>query len=362
MRAVRPDASLTPVVPLEDTWTIDDLGLDIDVDEDDDDLEFQQTGDYPQIPSFVYRADGQQFGPWTFAHLVEAIATGTVQRGDRVDYIGMGLVAIEDITDLSRLLPKGSVIPTQPDGGSGATFEANLAETTMLDVLAHVLATKQSGEMIVQRPASAGVEAQKKDVFFLRGRLHHIASTNASELLGEFLVRRGKLTRAELDMALAVLPRYAGRIGDTLIGLGLIDGVEIFRSIREQGRERMTDLFEWREGLVAFFADAEIPAVDFPLDLDLPLLMLAGMEASHPGDLPMQFLEARLDHIVVPNPRPNLGTLQWPPVVAAVLHAVQRPIALREVLGQTVRPGGATGADVARSLELLLAMDLVRWQ
>lgn len=372
MRAVRAIPEPPPPAPSEQALSLDldddsfDTGprIPVDIVEDDDESEFhyQETGDYPQIPSFVHRADGTRFGPWTFAHLVEAIATGTVTRGDRVDYMGMGLRAIEEIPDLSRLLPKGSVSPSQSDGAALVpTFEANLAETTMLDVLAHVLTTRQSGQMVVRRPASPTVEAQQKDVFFLRGRLHHIASTNASELLGEFLVRHGKVTRPELDMALAMLPRYAGRMGDTLVGLGLIDGVEMFRAIREQGRERMTDLFDWREGLVAFYADAEIPAVDFPLDLDLPPLMVAGMETSHPGDLPMQFLEPRLDTVVVPNPRPNLVPVAWPPTVAAVLTAVQHAMTLREVLSRAVTPGVVSGADVARSLEVLLAMDLVRW-
>ena len=371
MRAVKPvtstpDRSLTPVIPIEAVRlaaaaTADD---EIDVDVSDSEAQFLRTGDYPQVPSFVHRADGKQFGPLTFAHLVEAIATGAVRRGDRVDYIGMGPKVIEEIVDLARLLPKGSVPPASADtvGAATGAFEADLSQTSMLDVLAHVLATGQSGEMVVEREAHDGAGGQRKDVFFLRGRLHHVASTNASELLGEFLVRRGSLAREELDLALAVLPRYGGRIGDTLIGMGLVDGVEIFRAIREQGKERMTDLFQWSDGKVVFYADAEIPEVDFPLDLDLPALMLAGMEASHPGDLPLQFLERRLDHVVVPHPNPGAPAVSWPPVVAAILTAVPGPTPLRAVLSATAKDGVGTGADVARGLEILLAMDLVRWQ
>jgi serine/threonine-protein kinase len=369
MRAVRIDSSQTPVVTLPAVPDppgrppglapasggppgLDARALDIDFDNDPQ----EDTGVYPLLESVVECKNGDRLGPWPFARLVEAIATGAVRRGDLVDYVGMGPRPVEDIPDLARLLPAPSdVAGPQPQ----ASYVADLAETTMLDVLAYVLGARQSGRMIVFRE---GADPQPREFFFLRGRLHHVASSNAGELLGEFLVRRSKLAREELDLALAVLPRYHGRMSNTLIGLGLVDRDDLFRAIREQGRDRMTELFLWREGTVELIPGAEVAAVDFPLDLDLPSLMLAGMEACHPGDTPMAFIEPRLDSVLVPNARPELAGFAWPPLVAAVLETIARPTPLRDVLAAVTKSDLASGADVARALELLLAMDLARWE
>ena len=143
------------------------------------------------------------------------------------------------------------------------------------------------------RPSRAGRpvreasgEGGRKELYFVNGKLHHVASNNASELLGEYLVRRGVISRDELDFALAVLPRYGGRMGDTLISLGLVASLDIFRAIRDQGRDRLVDLFTWRTGKLTFYADQKSPHVEFPLELELPPLVMAGVESAEPGDTP----------------------------------------------------------------------------
>jgi len=361
MRAVRIDSSVTPAVkPAQGP----EPGADaVDVQFDDaEDAKEQDTGVYPLLQSFVQRQSGDRLGPWSFAQLVEAIATGMVRRGDLVDYIGMGLRPVEAIPDLARVLPGGPLPDAHADAPKPTPlYRADLAETTMLDVLADVLGSRHSGRLVIERAAEGGDAAQRREVFFLRARLHHIAASNAGELLGDFLVRRGKLAREELDLALAVLPRYGGRMGETLIGLGLVEAVDIVRAVRELARDRLIEVFAWREGSVELYPDAEVPAVDYPLDLDLPSLMLAGMEACHPGDTPMAFIEPRLDSVLVPNARPELR-ITWPPIVAGVLGAIPGATPLREVLATVTKACPASGADVARALELSLAMDLVRWE
>jgi len=341
--------------------------LEVDAEpEEDDDAHLRTTGVYPLAESFVLHASGERTGPWNFAHLVEAVAAGVVGRGDRVDFIGRGLLAIEKIPELVWLLPAAPATAASPAGAEGAggsdrVYAVDLAKESILAVLAHVLVTRQSGLLALERPARDAEARQRREAFFLRGRLHHVASSKASELLGEFLVRRGKLAREELDLALAVLPRYGGRMGDTLIGLGLVDGVDIFRALREQGRDRLTALFSWREGSARFDPEAEVPAVDFPLDLDVATLMLEGLEASQPGDAPLAFLESRLDAVILPSPHPELAAFTWPPVVTAVKAALSGPMPLRELVTTVTRSGTASGADVARAVEILLALDLAAW-
>ncbi len=321
------------------------------------------TGDYPQLPSFVFTADGVRLGPWTFARLIEAIATGAVGRGDQVDYMGRGLSSIEKIGELARFLPDSSISTIELAGPGNPDFSANLASASMLGVLTRILGERATGALFAEHPADERGEAGRKELYFQAGRLHHVASSNASELLGEYLVRRGKLAREELDMALAVLPRYGGRMGDTLISLGLVDAVDVFRAIREQGRDRVSDLFLWKRGKVTFYRGGQEKHVEFPLDLDLPNLMLAGLEAAEPNDAPLDALFPRLDHPIGPS---DEGTalfkeVVWPHAISRTLDACSPPRRLRDVLSKTARVAKIGAADVARALEVLLEAKLVKW-
>ena len=51
------------------------------------------------------------------------------------------------------------------------------------------------------------------------GAPEYVTSNVGHELLGEYLVRNGTCMRMEVDMALAVLPKYGGRLGDALVSL-----------------------------------------------------------------------------------------------------------------------------------------------
>jgi serine/threonine-protein kinase len=207
-------------------------------------------------------------------------------------------------------------------------------------------------------------EGGRKELYFVGGKLHHIASNNASELLGEYLARRGIISREELDFALAVLPRYGGRMGDTLISLGLVASLDIFRAIRDQGRDRLVDLFTWRTGGLTYFGGHASPHVEFPLELELPPLVLAGVEAAQPGDAPIEKWRARLDDVIGPATtlRPKLRTAPWPPLVKWLFEATDEPAPLRNVLDAVARTGGATASDALRALEILLAGKLLAWQ
>ncbi len=321
------------------------------------------TGEYGTLPSFVLSSDGTKHGPWTFARLIEACATGQIGRGDKIDYMGRGYAPIDEIEELARHLPMRTATTNQLSGPGQPDFFDDLAVSPMLGVLLRVLEARETGVLFAERAADTEGEAGRKELYFVDGRLHHVASSNAHELLGEYLVRRGKLAREELDLALAVLPRYSGRMGDTLISLGLVGPVDIFRAIREQGRDRVADLFVWKLGKLSFYRGQTAPHVEFPLDLDLPGLMLAGIEAVHPAETPLETWRDRMDRTlsIAYEDKKGLGGVNWPTVAARVLAILSTPKAVREVLKTAARGGGtATASDVLRGIEILLAARLVK--
>jgi hypothetical protein len=152
-------------------------------------------------------------------------------------------------------------------------------------------------------------------------------------------------------------------MGDTLISLGLVDPVEVFRAIREQGRDRVSDLFLWKRGKVLFYRGAQEKKVEFPLKLDLPERMLAGLEASQPNDAPLDLFFPRLDHVIGLSSEgaQKFNGVQWPAAVAWTLEACATPRRLRDVMALAVRAAQVSAADIARGIEILLAARLVRW-
>ncbi len=367
----KPRNEIVTAPPPSPVQELEELG---DDDISPDDSGDVKTSEYEMLPSHVLKLDGTQLGPWTFARLMEALATGQIDRGDRIDFVGRGFMAAEEIEEFNRFFPAPSATTSQLKGPGAPDFHDQIGPRTMLETLMLVLAQSETGVLFVERAeGDAGISGNapqsrggKKELYFVQGKLNHVASTNASELLGEYLVRRGKLEREELDLALAVLPRYGGRMGDTLISMGLVGPVDIFRAIREQGRDRVADLFLWRGGQLSFYRGHTAPHVEFPLDLELPALMLAGLETAKPGDTILGEYRAHLDRLLGPAvPRDDLFSFEgvtWPPPVLALSEIIRKPVTLREVLQAAARGGALSSGDVLRSLEILLAAGLLSWK
>ncbi len=320
-----------------------------------------KTERYEVVPSYVITQAGARLGPWTFARLMEALATGQIARGDKLDFVGRGFKLVEEIEELARFFPAQTATTNQLTGPGQPDFCDQVAPTSILQTLMRVLGQRETGVLFAER-AEATVKGGRKELYFVAGKLHHVASSNASELLGEYLVRRGKLEREELDLALAVLPRYGGRMGDTLISMGLVGPVDIFRAIRDQGRDRVADLFSWKGGTLSFYRGQAAPHVEFPLDLELPGLMLAGLEAAQPGDEPLQAMLPSMDKVL----RPGTGTdelftldgVVWPPPIERVRQLADAPRTLKSLVGEATSAGNDVN-DVLRAVQILVAAHLI---
>src|SRR5690606_6134850 len=179
-------------------------------------------------------------------------------------------------------------------------YQVLLRDTSMLKVLARMRQGSETGALFVHR-LDADQHPVRKEIYLRDGRLFHVASSEREELLGEYLVRRGRITREQLGTALAMLASYGGHLGDTLIGLELVDAMDIFRAIRDQGRDRVASLCGWEEGTVTFYRGTTASSVQFPLDLDLASPMMAGTLVASHGN-PLKLLPS-LRRRLAPGPR-----------------------------------------------------------
>jgi serine/threonine-protein kinase len=266
-----------------------------------------QRPDAADLGSRVKRTDGHVLEHVPFAKLIEMIATGDLGADDEVELLGEAFKPIREITELARhLLPSTTATTSRIFEPGVPDYQALLRETSMLEVLAHMRQKSETGALFVERSKTMGASV-RKELYLSGGRLLHAASSDREELLGEYLVRRGRLTREQLDAALGSLQKFGGRLGDTLIGLGLVDAVDVFRAIRDQGRDRVAALSTWEEGLVTFYRGTAPTRVEFPLDLDLASPMMAGAILRSKGE-PRTLLPEG-GKLVVPGPRYEAGKL-----------------------------------------------------
>lgn len=142
-----------------------------------------------------------------------------------------------------------------------------------LRVLFRLMLARSTGLLVV---AIGGI---KKEVYVRDGQPEYVSSNVASELFGSYLVTKGVLSDGELAMALAMMPHYGGRLGDTLVGLGLLKPLEVFRHLTRQVRTKLIDVCTWNKGTFAWYANRENAREAFPLDFNAFEILGAGAMA-----------------------------------------------------------------------------------
>ncbi len=370
LAAPAPAPSLgAPTVPVDDEKT--PIRAAIVADSFDDEwaepaLSQRTTAPFSPAPSHVKTGDGRVIGPLTYAKLVELVATGRVAADDQVDFFGTGYVPVTDIEELARLLAPRSTVTSKIEGPGSAVWQAPAAEQFDAGLggaiepgaaaaLAYVASRRATGVLLAQ------ADDRRKEIYFVNGRLFHVPSNETNELLGEYLVARGMLDRSDLDFALAVLPRFNGRIGEALMGLGLVDTMKMFRAIQEQGRDKVAELFTWSEGALAFYEGAQPTKVEFPLDLPVGPIIESGvarmLDDRRASARWAPWVDRRLAVVDV---APGLRDAAWSPRVEQALSLAKAPIVARALL-RAIAVSGATAHDAARAVEAARLAGLLRF-
>ncbi|HEY3358753.1 MAG TPA: protein kinase [Polyangia bacterium] len=142
-----------------------------------------------------------------------------------------------------------------------------------------------------------------KEVYLVNGAPEYVTSNLAHELLGEYLVSQNVISAGEQSMALAMMPRFGGKLGDTLVGLGLMRPLEVFRHLTRQVRSKLIDIYSWQKGRYRYERGKTNAREAFPLGLDAFEIIGAGVVT-----LSLPFLRSRYRPLwgmsprAVPNP------------------------------------------------------------
>ncbi|MCB9612525.1 MAG: protein kinase [Sandaracinus sp.] len=315
------------------------------------------TRDLPSQTFEVELSSGRRLGPWRFATVVEAITTGRIGPEDLVSVDGGPMLPVGRDPWLARHLPMATLTPLTRDAAltTEPHVRRNFAGGGFIRAMAESAARRDTGLWLCEQ---GGV---RKEVYVREGVPVFVGSNVAGELLGEHLVTRGVITRGELDSALAVLPRFEGRLGDTLVALELVDAVTLFRAIAEQVREKLLDLFLWESGTAELYRGAVMPAGGFPLDLDAWEILRSGVDRRLDAGLEEARFKGRMldDLVRVPQLPSFVQEGGLPEELRELFAFAATPRALPELVDALAQPSDARRGY--RAVTLALALDLVRW-
>jgi eukaryotic-like serine/threonine-protein kinase len=180
---------------------------------------------------------------------------------------------VQPLTHEEALRKKPPTPPVISDISEPADDAGDFANTSPLRVLFRLMTARATGLLGV---AVGGI---KKEIYVRDGQPEYVSSNVASELFGNYLVTKGVLSDGELAMALAMMPHYGGKLGDTLVGLGLMKPLEVFRHLTRQVRTKIIDVCTWNRGAFAWYAGRENPREAFPLDFNAFEILGAGAMA-----------------------------------------------------------------------------------
>ncbi len=306
-----------------------------------------------EVRCFV-RAKGREPRQVHLAKLIEMLATGQVTARDEVDF-GDGFHLVSSVAMLARYLPAITQTTRRLDGPGVPDFVGTVPETTIGDALGWIVRHLESGVLFAQPRLPGDAHAE---LYFKHGKLVLAVSNEPAMLLGERLVKKGLIQRGELELAVLVMHRYNGQLGDTLVGLGLADPVEVFQAIRAQGRDRVAELFKWNQGQLAFYRGIDPARVDFRLDLDVPGLILAGLTEVRSTEGVFSTWDDELDRkLPVTSPRPAwTKEVTWPSVMLGVLRELAQGATVRETIG-ALGPTSTRGKSSFEKAQVLLAIE-----
>src|SRR5918994_3817362 len=136
-------------------------------------------------------------------------------------------------------------------------LSGTLDDFSLPDVFRLVSLARKTGRLDVERKAGDG------RVYFREGEVYYAESSLSREPLGQKLIRAGALTEGQLRKALDEHSESGKRVGDILVGSGIVSVEQIQTAVEQQIEDSIFGLLRWELGefewTPGFEVDVEIP-------------------------------------------------------------------------------------------------------
>lgn len=166
----------------------------------------------------------------------------------------------------------------------------------------------------------------------------------------------------EVEMALAMLPRFGGRVGDALVGIGVLRPIELFRAIHDQTQERLLETFCWKSGELAFARGIRAQEETFPLGVDTYELIGRGIRHGYKYEELERMLAPVREEVIEPVAVPlvRLERFCLPERESVAVEAITGKTTLSKLVAELASEDTADPEEVLRGVFLGLACELLR--
>ncbi len=200
---------------------------------------------------------------------------------------------------------------------------------------------------------------ERQSIRFQRGHIVNAHTNVLEERLGELLVRRGKLSAADLTRATEIVIKEKARLGEVLTRLGLIDASGLEDAVALHVHEMLVKVLTWTEGSYQLEPEPDdAPVGELTLKLSTGQLILDAVRALADPGLVRGAL-GNLDRIlrVSDDPLLRFQKLNLSPADGFLLSRVDGTTTARQVVEMIPQPA----EDTERSLLCLLATGAVEF-
>jgi hypothetical protein len=129
-------------------------------------------------------------------------------------------------------------------------LQGDLSRIQLPDVLSFISMIRANGKLTLRH------NDLERTLFWQGGDIVFATSNSSDHSLGSFLLRNGKITRAQYEEARARMNPQV-RHGKALVQIGAISAKDLWWGIKNQALEIIFSVFAWKEGTFAYYETAE---------------------------------------------------------------------------------------------------------
>src|SRR5262245_21732129 len=128
--------------------------------------------------------------------------------------------------------------------------QGNLATMALAEILQWLGNARKTGTLSIER------NKVEKRILVRDGRVIACSSQEPADMLGHYLVSRGRISEEVLRAALAAQESERAHLGRILVSRGALEEDELLRCLEDKAQEAIFGLFEWSDAEFRF-ADGE---------------------------------------------------------------------------------------------------------
>jgi serine/threonine-protein kinase len=265
----------------------------------------ERTPSIPTVQYSIRHADGSAVGPMPYQRLADGVVSGEFTALDQVSVDGAGFVPLSAVPAVRPHLPLLEQTTQPVDVPAGPDRKGTVEADTVPGVFLVLAVHRETGLLVVE------AQGLRKEIYLAEGNPIYVSSNVRSEQFGEYLLANRVLDATQLDLAVALMPRYGGRLADALVAMEAIDPVTLFDHLSAHLRQRLLDVYSWRGGKWSFYRGVACDR-DFFLNPAAAELLREGISRSLTAEEENEWWCATAPLTLTPERDPRPARDWWP--------------------------------------------------